>query len=169
MPQEEHDYLWKRRHHIKLRALTNRFYQQERQRIFEFREGAIKAASIIASSVAFANLSSPEIIRYCAAVVAAGSICSLVFGFGAKARDGARRSSEWVLLERDIEAAGERGFTEEQLNLWSARTNEIEAGEPAANQCLLERCYLRACEALGATPEGKSKWHHRFVLPFLIP
>lgn len=169
MTEDNHTYLWNRRHQIKVRALTNRLYQQERQRIFEWREGAIKALSIFASSVAFANLSSPEVIKACVAVVSAGSIAALVFGFGNKARDGAKRSTEWALLERDIEAAGERDFTEDQLSLWSARANEIEAGEPAANKCLLERCYIRACESLGATPQGKSPWLHKAIPPILIP
>ena len=168
-PEEEHAYLWKRRNDVKLRALTNRLYQQERQRIFEFREGVIKAASILASTVAFANLTNPEIIKYCAVAIAAGSICSLVFGFGSKARDSAKRSPEWAYLERDIEAAGERDFAEAQLSAWSARSNEIEAGEPAANRYLLELCYQRACEALGATPGGKPEWWERCLPPLFRP
>ena len=34
MNEESNDYLWQRRHDIKVRALMNRMYYQERQRIF---------------------------------------------------------------------------------------------------------------------------------------
>lgn len=170
MDKSDFDYLWGRRSDIQLRALTNRLYQQERQRIFELREGFIKAASIFASSVAFAKVTDVAVVQWCAALIAAGSICALVFGFGNKARDAAKRSTEWAQLERDIEAAGQRTFTEDQLAQWAAKANEIEAGEPAANRILLERCYLRACESLGATPEPKGlPWWIQYGWPILIP
>ena len=168
MTDEEYQYLWRRRNEIKVRTLTNRLYQQERQRIFELREGAVKAASIFASTVAFANLTHPEIIKWCAAVVSVGSIAALVFGFGNKARDSAKRSTEWTHLERDIDAAGQRDFTEAQLSQWESQANEIEAGEPAPHPGLLECCYQRACTSLGATPSGKAPWHYRLP-PILIP
>lgn len=168
MTEEEHLYLWGRRSEIKVRTLTNRLYQQERQRIFEFREGAIKAASIFASTVAFSNLTDPVIIKWCAAVIAGGSILSLVFGFGNKARDSAKRGTEWTHLERDIDVVGQRDFTEEQLAQWEAAANEIEAGEPAPHPGLLEVCYQRACTSLGAIPSGKAPWHY-CLPPILIP
>jgi hypothetical protein len=127
-------------------------YYQERQSIFEFRDGASKAISLVSGSIAFANVANPNVVRYAAALVTMAGIASLVFGFGSKARESAKRSAEWALLERDIESAGERDFTEQQLSDWSARCNEIEAGEPAPHLGLLERCYLRACAALGSTP-----------------
>lgn len=86
-------------------------------------------------------------------MITASTAASLVFGFGAKARDSATRNSEWALLERDIELAGQPDFTETDLAKWAARCNEIEAGEPAAHAGLMERCYQRACTALGQTPE----------------
>jgi hypothetical protein len=82
-----------------------------------------------------------------------------VFGWGSKARDAAKRSAEWARLERDIEAAGERSFTEAQLADWVAKCNDLEAGEPAFHPGLWERCYLRACENLGHKPsDPSSKW-----------
>lgn len=150
---DESDYLWQRRYDVKLRALMNRMYYQERQRIFENREGIIKAASILAGSIAFAKVADPEIIQWCAAFITAGSTLSLVFGYGNKARDSVKRSAEWAQLERDIDQVGERGFTEEQINQWFARANDLEAGEPSAHHLLLERCYERAIESLGGKAE----------------
>lgn len=163
------DYLWKRRYEIKVRALTNRMYYLERQRLFEWREGFIKAASILAGSVAFAKVADAEIVQWCALIITAGSTLSLVFGYGNKARDSVKRSAEWAQLERDIELAGERGFTEEQLNQWTARANDIEAGEPAAHRALLERCYERAVEALGGTAEIKLNLFERYIPPINVP
>lgn len=147
------EYLWKRRAAIQLRALMNRIYYQERQRIFEMREGVVKVIAILGGSLAFANIADPALVQWSAAVITASTAASLVFGFGAKARDSAKRNSEWALLERDIELAGQRDFTETDLAKWAARCNEIEAGEPAAHAGLMERCYQRACTALGQTPE----------------
>lgn len=138
----------------------NRMYYQERQSIFELRDGAAKAISLISGSIAFASVADPMIVKWAAAAVTASGVAALVFGFGNKARESAKRSAEWALLERDIERAGERDFTESQLNDWSARCNEIEAGEPAPHPRLLEQSYLRACAALGSKPSPStlSKW-----------
>lgn len=169
MTDTDHEYLWNRRHEVKVRALTNRIYYQERQRIFEWREGFIKAASILAGSVAFAKVTDPQIIQWCAAFITAASTASLVFGYGNKARDSVKRSAEWAQLERDIEQVGERDFTEQQINQWFARANDIEAGEPAAHRILLERCYERAVEALGGTAEIKLNIFTRHIPPIMVP
>lgn len=173
MNDEYEEYLHHRRYKIKERALMNRMYYQERQRIFEWREGLIKAASIVAGSIAFSKVADPDVIKWCAIVITGGSTASLVFGYGNKARDSAKRSAEWTQLERDIEQVGEHGYTEEQLNQWFARANEIEAGEPAAHRILLEKCYERAAKALGGQPEEiKLRFYERFIRllpPIMIP
>ena len=104
MNDDNHNDLWERRYEIKERALLNRMYQQERRRFYEGREGFIKAVSILAGSIAFANVADPAIIKWCAAFITGFSTASLVFGFGEKARDSVKRSAEWTQLERDIEA-----------------------------------------------------------------
>lgn len=168
MSEEEHNYLWGRRYNVIVRALTNRMYYQERQRIFEWREGIIKAASILAGSVAFARVTEPVIIQWCVAFITLASTISLVFGFGNKARDSVKRSAEWALLERDIERIGERGFTEEDISEWLSRANEIEAGEPAAHRILFERCYERAVEALGGGAIIKLSTFERYLPPIFM-
>jgi hypothetical protein len=167
---EQIRYLWNRRCAIQLRALMNRIYYQERQRIFEFREGVIKVIAILGGSLAFSNIAAPGLVQWCAAVITVSSAASLVFGFGTKARDSAKRNSEWALLERDIELAGQRDFTESDLARWAARCNEIEAGEPAAHPGLMERSYQRACTALGQTPEGPAEltFWQRYCPPIVI-
>jgi len=169
MTDDNFDYLWQRRYDVKVRALMNRMYYQERQRIFEWREGFIKAASILAGSIAFAKVADPLIIQWCATFITAASLVSLVFGYGNKARDSVKRSAEWAQLDRDIDLVGERDFTEEQINQWFARANEIEAGEPAAHRILLERCFERAVEALGGKAEIKLGIFGRHFPPIMIP
>lgn len=152
------DYLWNRRSDIRQRVLVNRMYYQERQRIFEGRDGYVKVIALLAGSVAFGRISSPAVVEWCAALITASSAASLVFGFGTKARDSAKRSADWALLERDIEAVGERAYTEADLSKWAARCNEIEAGEPAANHAIWERCNVRACESMGSKTRDLTWW-----------
>lgn len=132
----------------------------------ETREGLVKVASLLAGSVALANVASPSVVRWAAAVIFCGTAASLVFAWGAKARDAARRSSDWAALERDIDSAGERHFTEVMLDAWTARCSEIEASEPKANERMLESSYSDACESLGAAPTVRSK---KTRWSFLVP
>lgn len=168
-PDPESSYLWDRRSNVRLRALANRLYQQERQKHMEWREGLVKVASIVLGSVAFAKVADADALRWLGALVFAASMASLVFGWGNKSRDAGRRQAEWAGLEREIEAAGERGFTEEQVAAWFARANEIEATEPASNHLLFERCYRRACEITGVPPNQTvpkpAAWKPTVVLP----
>lgn len=166
----EFTYLWERRAAIQLRALSNRIYYQERQRIFEAREGWVKAASIIGGSVALAKITDPLFMQILGAVIAGASALSLVFGFGAKARDSAKRNSEWALLEKEIELRGERGFTEDDISKWAAKCNEIEAGEPSPNTWLFEASYQRACTALKQEPCSPAKLSrlHKYLPPIFI-
>ena len=163
----EWDYLHSRRCRVVLRALSNRLYQQDRARIMERREGLVKAASLVAGSFAFANVVDPAAVKVSAAVIFAGTALSLVFGWGNKARDSMKRVNDWVSLERDIEAAGERRFSEEQVDQWTARCNEIEAGEPASNERRFELAYLRACEALGQTPPEPARRYKTHFAVFI--
>jgi hypothetical protein len=94
MPETINEYLWQKRYDIKVRALTNRICYQERGRLFEFREGFIKAASIVAGSVALARVAEPEIIQLCAAFITFTSTLSLAFGYGQKARESIKFSAE---------------------------------------------------------------------------
>lgn len=73
------------------------------------------------------------------------------------------------LLEKDIDTVGERGFTEEQINQWFARANEIEADEPAPHQILLNRCHKRAIKALGSPDDIKLSWFTAWIPSVFLP
>lgn len=165
---QEWAYLHDRRCRVKLRALSNRLYQQDRARIMERREGIVKAASLVAGSIAFANVVDPLAVKIAAAVIFLGTALSLVLGWGNKARDAMKRANDWILLERDIEAAGERKFVEGQLDQWMARCNEIESGEPAANERRFELAFIRACTSLDQKPvdaKNRFKYHVALFIP----
>lgn len=164
-----HEYLWDKRHQLKVRVLANRIYQQERQRRFEFREGVVKALSIIVGSFAFVNIANQVIIKWCVFLITAFNVVSLVFAYGNKARDAGKRASDWVLLERDIDIVGERDFTEQQLNEWFGRCNEIEVGEPAAHKVLMEISTKRANDSLGGEYEEQLTCLQRICPIIFLP
>ena len=165
----DRDYLWRLRQDLLVQALTNRRYQLERQRVMEFREGAVKVCSLAAGSVAVARVANAEVIYAAVALIFVGTSSSLVFGWGNKARDAGKRAAEWLALEGAIAAAGERDFTESQISGWKAEAASIETGEPAPNTALLEWCYREACMTLCRTPEGEgtvARW--RMWLPHVL-
>lgn len=169
MNTDENDYLWKRRCEVKYRAQSNRLYQLERWRIMEWRENIIKVCSIFGGTVAFTEIASPTVRIWAGAMVAFANVMSLVFGYGAKARDASKRSAEWTLLERDIDAIGERDYTEEMVNDWAARCHSIELGEPVANKWLLHRCSESAALAMGGEAQQRTKpWHERWRVFYFI-
>jgi hypothetical protein len=165
----EWDYLRNRWDNLRVRTLSNRLYQQERQRIMELREGLVKVASLVFGSVALSRVVKDQaIIDTGIAIIFAGNVSSLVFGWGSKARDAAKRAAEWVTLDRDIEKAGERHFTEDDLKLWYARCSEIESSEPAQNQALFDSCFRRACLLLRVKPPAevpKYFWRIFYFIP----
>lgn len=161
--------LWNRRQALVLRVVSNRLYQQSRQSIFEWREGVVKVASLIAGSVVFAKVADPVLVTWSVAVIFGGTAASLVFGWGSKARDAARRTAEWTQLESEVEAVGLRAYTEQQLNEWTSRINKIESGEPAQSKGLWARSYSKACEVLHLEPVTPIGWWARNRPVFLIP
>ena len=163
-------YLWERRCELKVRVLTNRYYQQERQRIFETRDGFIKVVSLVSGSVAFTGVLDPAMLKVLAFFLVLGSAPALVFNWGGKARDSAKRAAEWAEVERGIEEAGERRFTEEDLDKWTARCNEVGATEALMHRLIQERSFRRACRVLGRNcDEAGVPVGYRWRVPFFVP
>ena len=109
LADKEWHYLCERRAHLRVHVLANRLYQQERQRIFELREGLVKVVSLVAGSVAFVRVTDAHLLQACSAALVVGTSAALVFGWGTKARDAAKRCADWAGLDRDIARTGESG------------------------------------------------------------
>lgn len=150
-------YLCGRRHELLFKVQMNRRYQLGRQAAMEFREGLVKVCSLIAGSVAFAKVSNPDVVQVMAAIIFCGTAASMVWGWGNKSRDASRRASQWIGLLRDIQAAGERTFTEAQLDAWAAEANEIEMSEPPPNRRLLEQAHHDTEKQFQEKPDGHRK------------
>ena len=154
----DQDYLWNRRHQLRVRVLSNLLYQQERQAVMDLRDRAAKAGTLIAGTAVFAQWTmSSGWLKSLGALVGIFSLISFVFAFSAKAQDAAKRAGEWNALNGEIEKAGERTFDDEMLNNWYARVGDIERGEPAANKALFQQCYERACLLLGGEATHRSE------------
>lgn len=162
-------YLWGRRSAVKHAAQTNRLYQLERQQIMEWRENIIKVCSVFGGTLAFTETASDQVRVWAGAAVVFANLMSLVFGYGAKARDASKRTAEWTLLARDIEAAGERDFTEEQIKEWAARCHTIEVGEPIANKWLLVRCSEMSASSMKAKIDAPPRpWYEKWRIFYFI-
>lgn len=156
MDDQEWSYLCGRRHQLVFKVQMNRLYQLRRQATMEWREGLVKVLSLAAGSVAFAKVSDPTVVQWAAAFIFCGTAASMVFGWGAKARDASRRASQWISLLRDIQGAGERTFTEAQLDAWTAQANELESTEPPANERLLKQVFAATEQLYRDRPENLS-------------
>lgn len=156
MNETEIEYLHNRHFNLRVRVLANLLYQQKRQSIFETREGFVKVASLAAGSVALTKVADPGAVNAMIAVIFVGTAGSLVFGWSTKAKDAAKRCSEWTGLQAEIDRVGERGYTEEQLCQWQASCTSIESGEPSPNTRLFGNCTSKAATALGS-PGAKTK------------
>lgn len=135
----------------------------------EWREGVVKVVSLLAGSAALTQLASPVVMLWIGAAIVLVNGCSLVFGYGTKARDATQRASEWAMLDRDIHAVGPLDYSPEQLAEWEARCNEIESSEPAANWLLFQKAYERACESIGSTPSKTLSKLQRLRPTLIIP
>jgi len=128
---------------MRVRVHTNISYQQHRWRILERRENVIKVISLVSASAAFYDLknqaaaSTHLTVGVALAVIVATNSWSLVFQWGAKARDAAKRVAAWSQLESEIVRVGLVGFDEQTLAAWEAKAAELEKDEPAANKYLV--------------------------------
>lgn len=148
------------------RVYANRLYQQDRWRILERRENFVKAASVVLGTAAFADVkgffgSQPEFVAGLVLAFVTVNVVSLVFQWGAKARDAAKRSGDWTTLERDMQLIGQAGASDDKLNQWRARCAEIETSEPSTNAHMQWLAQQRAAEALDVELEQpESSWQY---------
>lgn len=135
----------------RVRIHTNIAYQQARWRILERRENIIKVISLLSASTAFYDLKTTvqtgagnEVLIAALALIVLTNAWALVFQWGAKARDAAKRVASWSNLESQILRIGLVDYTEKDLASWDAQASDLEKDEPAANSYLVARAEREA-------------------------
>jgi len=136
----DHEYLWGRRSSLLWRTRLSALYHQKHARFFDIFEKVVKAAGVGGGSAAFALAADKDLVRMIGAIVAAMSALSLVFAFGDRNRKHQELAKDFKNLEAAICEAGERGYSEDDINVWEGKYARIEAAEPAALGALVQIC-----------------------------
>jgi hypothetical protein len=109
---------------------------------------------LLLGSAALVAVTPGGLIKVFAVLVLLGSVSSLVFQWGTKARDAAKRQDEWTSLEKKIVGVGKFDF-ESQLPEWQACAAEIEAGEDAIKKKWFDSSESEARRILKMNPVAR--------------
>jgi hypothetical protein len=149
LTEEVKQHLWKRRTDILYRIELSVCYHRKRERFFDSLDKFAKAIAVIGGSAAFANLGGDDWLPWIAATVTITSTLSLVIGFAEKSRRHSELANRFGMLASSVVAKGDRGYVEDNLNEWEARTREIEASEPPTLGTLVQICEAELYTARG--------------------
>jgi hypothetical protein len=165
LTEESENYLWKKRHAVLYHAELSSLYHRKRERFFALFDRGSKAFALIAGTAAFSSLlETAEAKSYAGLVVALVTIPGLVFGWADKARLHSDLAQKFTQIQAEIAQAGERDFTEQQLNEWSAKLRLIEATEPPALSALVKHCQNQLAAASGEKDKITSlSWSERWL------
>lgn len=163
---EMREQLWR---DILVMISTNMVYQQTRRRILERRENVVKVVSLVLATGVFldfktliGNLATSIFPSIASAIPPTASNCTssiagnfwvtsfllvivlanswgLVFQWGAKSRDAAKRYDDWAKLDVKIQQVGLIAYTEEQYAEWNSEASALETGEAQPNRHLVAR------------------------------
>ena len=145
----EEGWLWDKREGILTRAELSTLYHRKLERVLSRTDRLIKLLSLIGGSAAIARVATTDVIVAIGLTIAIANGLGLVMAFADRSRKHAELASSFKLLEREIVAAGERDFTERDLNQWEASLREIEAGEPPDLSALVRICQNEQALARG--------------------
>lgn len=146
---DEDQFLWEKRHWVKYGAELSALYHRKRERFYDLLDKLTKALAIAFSSAAVAAIMNPLWVQVFGSFVAISTTIGLVFGFAEKARRHSDLAAQFVRLEAEIAARGERDFEEDDLSRWEGRLREIEAAEPPTLGALVRLCQNQIARAHG--------------------
>jgi hypothetical protein len=147
---EDGPYLWKRRYAELYRAELSGLYHRKRERFFALLDRGGKALSLIAGTAAFSSLLASADDKALAGLgVAISTLPGLVFAWSDKARQHGELAQKFIQVQAEIVGAGERSFTEEQVDAWSANLRRLEASEPPTLTGLVRLCQNQLAFAAG--------------------
>jgi hypothetical protein len=153
MSDAEHAYQWKRRDSILYRAELSTLYHRKRGRFLALLDKWGKLFTLLFGSAAFVQLLTVDKHPLLALPFAILAFANLIFDFAECARKHGELACDFKMLEATIEASGERDFTEDSLNAWSARIREIESGGWPTYTLLLRMCQNEIARAKGKSAD----------------
>ena len=109
----------------------------------------IKLLSLIGGSAAVTRIATTDLIIAIGLTIAIANALGLVMAYADRSRKHAELACSFKKLEGEIVAAGERDFTEQDLNQWEAKLREIEVGEPPELSTLIRMCQNEQALARG--------------------
>jgi hypothetical protein len=155
----EQEWLWEKREKLLLRAELSTVYHRKLERALSRSDRLIKLLSLIGGSAAITRVATTDLIIAIGLMIAIANALGLVMAFADRSRKHAELACSFKKLEREIVAAGERDFTERDVNQWEAELREIEIGEPPELSAL-----IRICQNEQALARGDLKHVYRIPL-----
>lgn len=154
---------WHRRCVLLFTAAVSYTYHRKRQRFFDLLDKLTKALTVLAGASLLGALVKDHLPAIGAAISALG-LLSLVFGYGDRKQAHKEMAESFMLLRAQVEAAGQRGFTEQQLSGWEADLQRLNAKEPPTLYALVTLCQNEQAVASGH-PEDVHPlpWHQRML------
>lgn len=145
----DHDYLWSKRHEVLYGAEFSALYHRSREAFFDTSGRLANATAFTSAVAALANPSDPVWVQLSAVFTIIALAASLVVGLTDRARRHAGLATNYIMLEADIMARGERDFSEADIARWGAQLRQVEADEPATLYALATLCQNRLALAQG--------------------
>lgn len=147
--EQEKEYLWGRREGVVYGATLSTMYHRRRERFFSLLDRWDKVLTLVLGASAFVKVFGDDTVTWLGIPFGLLASCSLIFDFAERARQHSQLASAFKGLEADVEAKGERGFTEDDVDAWAARLRRIEADEPATYNIVVRLCQNEIARARG--------------------
>lgn len=154
---------WHRRCVLVFTTAVSYSYHRKRQRFFDLLDKLTKASTVLAGASLLGTMVKDHLPALGAAISSLG-LLSLVFGYGDRKQAHKEMAEAFLSLRAQVEAAGPRGFTEQQLSGWEAELQRLNAKEPPTLYALVTLCQNEQAVASGH-PEDVHRlpWHQRML------
>ncbi len=163
---ESEKYLWNKRDTHLHTARVSTLYHRKRERFFDLLDKCTKAATVLAGASLLSELVKDH-LPFVAACISGAGLLSLVFGYSDRKQRHRELAESFALLCAEIEEAGEKSFTEAQLDVWAARIWSINAKEPPTLRSLAIICQNEISIADGhPAAVVPVSWYRRAVADF---
>lgn len=168
MSEENDRHQWDRRCDLLARIELSTLYHRKRELFLSRWDRVIKGIAVLGGSAAVARIGGDDWLPWIGAAIAVTSTAGLVGGLADRARKHSELAASFKLLESEIAGKGEHGFSEEDVDGWTARLHSIETDEPPALSALVRICQNQQAWARGAhTHVYKITWYERCLAQYV--